>query len=166
MKVIVLTFDSKYGTNTVIARTQDEAAESVKEFLTDMRIENIQIENWEQVEEMLDVASKELCSLGAGVIVEEKEIIPQTFLFSYFTHGDYRGTINIVAENLACANTAMVHFLDEEEMAGANPPMTADDWELSFVVPVGGDIRRIDGGLVIPEGESIILDWDWTSAEE
>ena len=49
----------------------------------------------------------------------------QTSLFSYSTNGDYRGTIQIVAENLACANTALVHFLDEEEMGKADPPMTA-----------------------------------------
>ena len=166
MKITILILDSKYGTNTVIARTRDEAAKSVKEFLTDMPIGEVEIETWEQAKEKLDETSEDLSLLGAVVIVEEMEIEAKTSLFSYFTHGDYRGTINIVAENLACANTALVHFLDEEEMSSANPPMTADDWELSFVVPVGGDIRRIDGGLVIPEGESIILDWDWTSAEE
>jgi hypothetical protein len=85
----------------------------------------------------------------------------QTSLFSYSTDGDYRGTLQIVAENLACANTALVHFLDEEEMGQADPPMSADDWALTFVCPVGGDIKRIDGNVTIPQGESVVLDYDW-----
>ena len=92
-----------------------------------------------------------------------KEITPvQTSLFSYSTNDAYRGTIQIVAENLDCANTALVHFLDEEEMGAANPPMSADDWTLNFVVPVGGDIIDIERGIDIPQGDSIVLDWEWT----
>ncbi len=90
----------------------------------------------------------------------------QTSLFSYSTDGAYRGTLQIVAENLACANTALVHFLDEEEMGEADPPMSSDDWDLTFVCPVGGDIQRIDGDVTIPQGESVVLDYDWIVNEK
>lgn len=84
----------------------------------------------------------------------------QTSLFSYSTDGAYRGTLQIVAENLACANTALVHFLDEE-MGVADPPMSADDWALTFVCPVGGDIQSMGTDRTIPQGESVVLDYDW-----
>ena len=113
----------------------------------------------------LTVSSSAPFGLQFSAIV--KEIKPtQTSLFSYSTDNKYRGTIQIVAENLACANTALVNFLDEEEMAQADPPMTADDWELAFEIPVGGDIKRIDGDITIPQGESVVLDYDWTVCEK
>lgn len=98
--------------------------------------------------------------------VEIVFIEPQTSLFSYSTAGDYRGTLQIVAENLACANTALVHFLDEEEMGEADPPMSADDWKLTFVCPVGGDIQMIGTDRAILQGESVVLDYDWAINEE
>ena len=114
---------------------------------------------------VLFIGSSALFGLQFSAIV--KEITPpQTSLFSYSTDNDYRGTILIVAENLACANTALVHFLDEEEMGAADPPMTTDDWTLNFIVPVGGDIKRIDGDITIPQGESVVLDYDWTVCEK
>lgn len=110
----------------------------------------------------LEVPAENVPDYIAGLkVLYPEHFQPQTSLFSYSTDGDYRGTLQIVAENLACANTALVHFLDEEKMGQADPPMSADDWKLNFVVPVGGDIKRIDGDVTIAQGESVVLDYDW-----
>ena len=142
----------------------EDAEEESQRIESDFPIPELRTEGeWLDIADQLStlINQGEICEHGDVLTVRVQEVQPQTSLFSYSTNGAYRGTLQIVAENLACANTALVHFLDEEEMGQAHPPMSADDWKLNFVVPVGGDIQRIDGDVTIAQGESVVLDYDW-----